>query len=60
MRPEPGKTALEMPGLYRFFLARTWSTQLFPDGNYRLEVEASDLSATVGGSQLPFTLVNDL
>ena len=51
----PGK-----PGLYRFFLAHTWSTRLLRDGNYRLEVEAFDLYANSGRLELPFTLVNDL
>jgi peptidase M23-like protein len=51
----PGK-----PGLYRFFLAHTWSTTLLPDGDYRLEVEASDLFGNRGSLVLPFTLVNDL
>jgi hypothetical protein len=51
----PGK-----PGLYRFFLAHTWSTRLLRDGNYRLEVEASDLYGNSGRLALPFTTVNDL
>ena len=51
----PGK-----PGLYRFFLAHTWSTSLLPDGHYRIEVEASDLFGNKGSLELPFTLVNDL
>jgi hypothetical protein len=52
---KPGK-----PGLYRFFLAHTWSTRLLPDGGYRLEVEASDLSGNTGGLALSFTIANDL
>jgi hypothetical protein len=48
------------PGLYRFFIAKTWSTHLLPDGNYRLEVEASDLRGNKGGRELPFTLANDV
>ena len=51
----PGK-----PGLYRFYLAHTWSTRLLPDANYRIEVEASDLHGNSGRLELPFTLVNDL
>ena len=35
-------------GLYRFYLAHTWSTDLLPNGRYRIEVEASDLSGNVG------------
>ena len=48
------------PGLYRFYLAHRWSTTLFADGNYRLEVEASDLFGNVGGLQLPFTIANNV
>jgi hypothetical protein len=51
----PGK-----PGLYRFYLAHTWSTRTLPDGNYDLEVEASDLYGNRGTLVLPFALVNDL
>ena len=48
------------PGLYRFYLAHTWSTDLLPDGPYRLEVEASDLAGNVGSRSLAFTLANEL
>ena len=50
----------EKPGLYRFFLAHTWTTTLLPDGNYHLEVEASDLRGNKGGLALPFTLANNV
>lgn len=48
------------PGLYRFYLAHTWSTELLRDGEYRLEVEASDLGGNVGSLGVPFTVVNEL
>lgn len=48
------------PGLYRFFLAHTWSTSLLDDGPYRLEVEAADLHGHTGRLALPFTVANDL
>ena len=48
------------PGLYRFFLAHTWSTTLLPDGNYHIEVEASDNRGNTGGAELPFTLANNV
>ena len=51
----PGK-----PGLYRFYLAHTWSTRMLADGDYELEVEASDLYGNRGMLALPFALVNDL
>lgn len=48
------------PGLYRFYLARTWSTQLLPDGGYELEVEALDLAGNTGTLRVPFTIANGL
>jgi hypothetical protein len=48
------------PGLYRFYLAHTWSTQQLPDADYRLEVEASDLAGNTGQLRVPFRLVNNL
>lgn len=48
------------PGLYRFYLAHTWSTELLPDGPYRLEVEASDLAGNTGSRGVDFTLANAL
>jgi hypothetical protein len=47
-------------GLYRFYLAHTWSTDLLADGPYRIEVEASDLAGNVGTLDLPFTIANSL
>jgi hypothetical protein len=48
------------PGLYRFYLAHTWSTSLLEDGHYRLEVEASDLRGNLGRLRLAFTITNEL
>ena len=48
------------PGLYRFYLAHTWSTQRLPDGPYAIEVEASDLAGNTGSLKLPFALANGL
>jgi hypothetical protein len=50
----------DRPGLYRFFLAHTWSTRLLADGNYHLEVEASDLNGNTGSLTQPFTLANEV
>jgi hypothetical protein len=48
------------PGLYRFYLAHTWSTDLLPDGVYQLEAEATDIAGNIGSLQQPFSLVNNL
>ena len=48
------------PGLFRFYLAHTWSTRLLADGPYHLDVEASDLYGHTGGLQLPFTIANSV
>ena len=48
------------PGLYRFYLAHTWSTQVLRNGAYALEVEASDLAGNTGSRKLAFTLANGL
>ena len=48
------------PGLYRFYLAHTWSTTLLDDGPYRLEVEAIDLRGNKGRLHLPFTIANNV
>jgi hypothetical protein len=48
------------PGLYRFFLAHTWSTTSLPDGNYELQVEASDLPGNTGSLAQPFAVANQV
>jgi hypothetical protein len=48
------------PGLYRFYLAHTWSTRLLQDGRYHLEVEATDLHGHAGTRILAFTVANDV
>jgi hypothetical protein len=50
---KPGK-----PGKYRFFAARGWTTSLLPNGLYRLEVSAGDVSGNVATASLPFTIAN--
>ena len=59
-RPERARTAPGKPGLYRFFLAHTWSTSLIPDGQYELDVEASGLRGNKGGLALPFVIANNV
>jgi peptidase M23-like protein len=48
------------PGLYRFYLAHTWSTRTLPDGSYELEVEASDLAGNTGSLTQAFTIANEV
>jgi hypothetical protein len=48
------------PGLYRFYLAHTWSTATIPDGAYELQAEASDLAGNTGTHTLGFTVANNV
>lgn len=48
------------PGLYRFYLAHTWSTTTLPDGAYRLQVQAVDLAGNTGVRTQPFTVANNV
>jgi hypothetical protein len=48
------------PAILRFFLAHSWSTSTLPDGNYSLEVEASDLGGNTGTLAQAFTLANNV
>jgi hypothetical protein len=45
-------------GSYRFFVAHSWTTSLLPNGLYRIEVEASDMSGNRAVAGLPFTISN--
>ena len=46
------------PGLYRFFLARGWKSGGHPDGEYRLDVEASDIEGNRAVAHLVLVLRN--
>ena len=46
------------PGCYRFYVAHTWSTHLLPNGSYRIDVEATDLSGNKASASLPIVLTN--
>ena len=48
------------PGLYRFYLAHTWSTGLLSDGTYQLEVQAIDLAGNTGTHSQAFTIANNV
>ena len=58
--PGTRQNRAEKPGLYRFYLAHTWSTTLLEDGPYRLEVEASDLRGNTGRLHLNFAIANNV
>jgi hypothetical protein len=47
------------PGLYRFWLARSWDTRQHRDGKYRLNVEAADIRGNATRRHLELTLVNE-
>jgi hypothetical protein len=46
------------PGLYRFWLARRLDTNRHPDGQYRLEVEASDVRGNTSRAHVLLNFVN--
>ena len=46
------------PGLFRFWLARKLDTSTFPDGDYRLDVEAADIRGNASSGHVVVTLVN--
>jgi hypothetical protein len=48
------------PGLYRFYLAHTWSTTALRDGSYKLQVQAIDLNGNTGTRTQPFTIANNV
>jgi hypothetical protein len=46
------------PGLYRFWLARSWDTRGLRDGSYRLDVEAADVRGNTSRGHLELVLDN--
>ena len=48
------------PGLYRFYLAHTWSTPLLEDGAYKLEAQAIDLAGNTTTRSQRFTIANNV
>jgi hypothetical protein len=48
------------PGLYRFYLAHTWSTATLPDGTYSLQAQAIDLDGNAGTRTQRFTIANNV
>jgi len=47
------------PGLFRFWVARGFDTTPFPDGDYRLDVEAADVRGNASRGHLVLTFVNE-
>jgi Peptidase family M23 len=47
------------PGLFRFWLARKFDTRAHPDGDYRLDVEASDVRGNASRAHLVVTFANE-
>ena len=50
----------DAPGLYRFYLAHTWSTTTLSDGAYKLQVQAIDLAGNSGSRTVGFTVANNV
>jgi hypothetical protein len=58
--PGTRQNRADEPGLYRFYLAHTWSTTTLADGAYKLEVQAIDLAGNVGVKSQAFTVANNV
>jgi hypothetical protein len=46
------------PGLFRIWLARRFDTRRYPDGDYRLDVEAADIRGNASRGHLVVTIAN--
>ena len=46
------------PGRYRFVLAADWDTRALEDGEYLVEVAASDVSRNTGSRRFPIRIAN--
>ena len=46
------------PGRYRFVLAADWDTRALEDGDYLVEVAASDVSRNTGSRRFPIRIAN--
>jgi hypothetical protein len=56
--PDTTQNHPNQPGLYHFWLKREFDTELYPDGGYVLEVEASDVRGNPRTGRLAVTFVN--
>lgn len=58
--PETRQNHPNKPGLYCYNLAHDWNTALYPNGSYRIDVEASDVHGNAARSNLTFSIGNGL
>jgi hypothetical protein len=56
--PDTTQNNPNIPGNYHFWLARQFDTDAYPDGNYQVEVEASDVRGNPRLAALDVTIVN--
>jgi hypothetical protein len=56
--PDTTQNKPNIPGNYHFWLTRRFNTNDYPDGNYRLEVEASDVRGNPRTAALEVTFDN--
>jgi hypothetical protein len=56
--PDTTQNNPNAPGNYHFWLARRFDTNHYPDGNYHLEVEASDVRGNPRIAALDVTFSN--
>ena len=56
--PETRANHPNKPGHFCFNLARGWNSARFPNGSYRIEVQAADVHGNRATSALPFTIRN--
>jgi hypothetical protein len=58
--PDTTQNHPSTPGLFHFWLKRGFDTRRYPDGQYVLEVEASDVRGNPRTADLAVTLVNTI
>jgi hypothetical protein len=56
--PDTTQNHPNQPGLFHFWLERGFDTSRFPDGEYVLEVEASDVRGNPRTARLAVTVAN--
>jgi hypothetical protein len=56
--PDTDQNHPNAPGLFHFWLKRGFDTGRFPDGDYELEVETSDVRGNARTADLPIAIAN--